>query len=318
MNKMKKIGLTALAASLVSVSAQAADVSVSGGSGITFASGNDGVAGNPWSMTDNLTFSWGGELDNGMTVDMSFLLDNSDGNSIFDNRSLAIGMGDAGTLTFWGSSGSGVVGSFDDRTPNAYEESWAGGDSPNQGHSAGNMFYYTNALDAATIHASFTHGGSSDGSYDNSTEIGVVVNATDSLEVYGAVGTDKGGASATADVDNTIIGAKFTMGAATLGVQVNEADSSTANSDEEFAAWSISYAVSEDMSVSFAQSEINYEASTTASQEATGISASYTMGSMTLAGTMNSIDNQNLTGATGSGNQDANTDTFEVNLSFAF
>mgnify|MGYP005993782161 FL=1 len=86
MNKMKKIGLTALAASLVSVSAHAADVSVSGGSGITFASGNDGVAGNPWSMTDNLTFSWGGELDNGMTVDMSFLLDNSDGNSIFDNR----------------------------------------------------------------------------------------------------------------------------------------------------------------------------------------------------------------------------------------
>jgi len=72
------------------------------------------------------------------------------------------------------------------------------------------------------------------------------------------------------------------------------------------------------MSVSFGQSEINYEASTTASQESTGISASYTMGSMTLAGVMNSIDNQNLTGATGSGNQDANTDTFEVNLSFAF
>ena len=129
MNKMKKIGLTALAASLVSVSAQAVDIS--GGQSLTYSNGNDGVQGNPWSMNDSLTFSWGGELDNGFTVDVSFLLDNSDGaaSQIFDNRSLAIGMGDAGTLKFWGQSGSGVVGSFDDRTPNAYEESWNSGDS---------------------------------------------------------------------------------------------------------------------------------------------------------------------------------------------
>jgi outer membrane protein OmpU len=315
MNKMKKIGLTALAASLVSVSAQAADVSISGSAGLTYASGNDGVNGNPWSMTDNVTLSWGGELDNGMTVDLSFLLDNSDGAAaqIFDNRSLAIGMGDAGTLTFHGQAGSGVVGTFDDRTPNAYEESWNGGDSPNQGHSTSNMFYYTNSLDAATIHASFTPAGTAGDAA--STEVGVVVNATDNLELYGAVGTDNGAASA---VDNTILGATITMGAATLGIQANEADSATANADEEFTAWSISYAVSEDMSVAFGQSEINYEAAATSSQESTGISASYTMGSMTLAGVLNSIDNQNLTNATGAGNQDTNTDTFEVNLSFAF
>jgi outer membrane protein OmpU len=315
MNKMKKIGLTALAASLVSVSAQAVDIS--GGSSLTYASGNDGVNGNPWSMNDSLTFSWGGELDNGFTVDMSFLLDNSDGAAaqIFDNRTLAIGMGDAGTLTFWGQAGSGVVGSFDDRTPNAYEESWNGGDSPNQGHSASNMFYYTNSVEMATIHASYTPSGGADASNDASSELGIVVNATDNLEVYGAVGTDNGGVS---EVDNTIMGAKLTMGAATVGLQVNEADSAAANSDEEFTAWSISYAVSEDMSVAFGQSEINYEAAATASQESTGISASYTMGSMTLAGVLNSIDNQNLTNATGSGNQDTNTDTFEINLSFAF
>ena len=311
MNKMKKIGLTALAASLVSVSAQAVDIS--GGSSLTFASGNDGVAGNPWSMNDSLTFSWGGELDNGFTVDMSFLLDNSDGaaSQIFDNRTLAIGMGDAGTLTFWGQAGSGVVGSFDDRTPNAYEESWNSGDSPNQGHSASNMFYYTNSFDAATVHASFAHGGSSDASIDSSTELGVVINAIDNLELYGAVGTDKGNLTATADVDNTIMGAKYTMGGATIGVQVNEADSGTANADEEFVAWSISYAVSEDMSVSFGQSELSYENPATADQEATGISASYTMGSMTLAGAHNTVDN--VAGTSASDNSG-----YEVDLSFAF
>ena len=310
MNKMKKIGLTALAASLVSVSAQAVDVS--GGSALTYAAGNDGTNGNPWSMTDALSFTWGGELDNGMTVDMSFLLDNSDGNSIFDNRSLALGMGDAGTLTFWGSSGSGVVGSFDDRTPNAYEESWTGGDSPNQGHSAGNMFYYTNSLDVATLHASYTPQGAGASA---SSEFGIVVNAIDNLELYGAVGTDNGNGGAA--VDNTIMGAKFTMGGATIGIQMNEADSEAANGDEEFTAWGISYAVSEDLSVSYNSSKLNFETLGTEDQDATGISASYTMGSMTLAGVINSIDNQGA-GATGVKNTDTNSDTYEVNLSFAF
>ena len=312
MNKIRKIGLTALAASLVSVSAQAVDIS--GGSSISYSSGNDGVAGNPWSMNDNLTFSWGGELDNGFTVDMSFLLDNSDGaaSQIFDNRSLAIGMGDAGTLTFWGQAGSGVVGSFDDRTPNAYEESWNSADSPNQGHSTSNMFYYTNALDAVTLHASYTPAGTS--AYDASAEAGVIITAIDNLEIYGAVGTDNGASSA---VDNTIMGLKYTMGGATIGVQTNEADSEAANSDEDFTAWSVSYAVSEDMSVSYGQSKIKYETAGTEDQDATGISASYTMGSMTLAGVVNSIDNQG-SAATGAGNTTSNNETFAIELSFSF
>ena len=312
MNKMKKIGLTALAASLVSVSAQAVDIS--GGSSLTYASGNDGVKGNPWSMNDSLTFSWGGELDNGFTVDMSFLLDNSDGaaSQIFDNRSLAIGMGDAGTLTFWGQAGSGVVGSFDDRTPNAYEESWNGADSPNQGHSTSNMFYYTNALDAITVHGSYTPAGTSN--HDASAEMGVIVTAIDNLEVYGAVGTDNASAS---EVDNTIMGLKYTMGGATMGYQVNEADSAAANGDEDFTAWSISYAVSEDVSVSYGSSKLAYETAGTEDQDATAVSASYTMGSMTLAGVVNSVDNQG-SAATGAGNTTSNNETFEINLSFAF
>ena len=307
---MKKVGLTALAASLVSVSAHAVDIS--GGSSLSYNAGNDGIQGNPWSMNDNLTFSWGGELDNGFTVDMSFLLDNSDGaaSQIFDNRTLAIGMGDAGTLTFWGQAGSGVVGSFDDRTPNAYEESWNSADSPNQGHSASNMFYYTNSLDVATLHASYTPQG---GGASASSELGIVVNAVDNLELYAAMGTDNGNGGAA--VDNTIVGAKYTMGGATIGYQVNDADSEASNGDEQFTAWSISYAVSEDLSISYGSSSLDYETASTEDQDATGISASYTMGSMTLAGVMNSIDNQ---GPGATGNTDTNADTYEINLSFAF
>lgn len=306
---MKKIGLTALAASLVSVSANAVDIS--GGASLSYNGGNDGALGNPWSMNDNLTFTWGGELDNGMTVDLNFLLDNSDGNAIFDNRSLALGLGEAGTLTFWGSSGSGVVGSFDDMMPTAYEESWYSGDSPNQGHSTGNMFYYTNSLDAATIHASFTPSGV--GAHEASVEIGAVVNAVENLELGIAIGEDNGTSEA---VDNTIMYAKYTMGGATIGVQKNEADSATVNADEDFIAYGISYAVSEDLSVSAGMSELKFE--NAADQEARGFSASYTMGSMTLAGTVNNIVNQGA-GATGAqATNDAESDTFELNLSFAF
>ena len=78
-----------------------------------------------------------------------------------------------------------------------------------------------------------------------------------------------------------------------------------------------SYAVSEDLSVSYNSSKLNFETAGTEDQDATGISASYTMGSMTLAGVMNSIDNQGA-GATGVKNTDTNSDTYEINLSFAF
>ena len=73
MNKFKKIGLTALATSLVASSAYAAEVSVSGAAGMTFKSqnGNSGTAGDHGKGlgTDNsLSFSASGELDNGWTV----------------------------------------------------------------------------------------------------------------------------------------------------------------------------------------------------------------------------------------------------------
>jgi outer membrane protein OmpU len=77
MNKFKKIGLTALAASLVSVSANAGEMSVSGAASMNVGGysgeGHDGGA--TFSMGNQLTFTGGGELDNGMTVSMSFILD---------------------------------------------------------------------------------------------------------------------------------------------------------------------------------------------------------------------------------------------------
>ena len=80
MNKFKKIGLTALAASLVSVSAHAGEMSVAGSASMNVEgyTGEHLNKGSGFSMGNQLTFSGSGELDNGMTVSLSFVLDQND------------------------------------------------------------------------------------------------------------------------------------------------------------------------------------------------------------------------------------------------
>jgi outer membrane protein OmpU len=57
MNKLKKIGLTALAASLVSTSVFAGTMDVTGSAAIYFNGSSKDVAGNGWSMNDSISFS---------------------------------------------------------------------------------------------------------------------------------------------------------------------------------------------------------------------------------------------------------------------
>jgi len=153
MNNLKKIGLTSVAASLATVSAHAAEFSVSGGASMSYTSnaivgiGSPGN-GNPWSMSDTVNFAASGELDNGWTVSYTLGLDGSAtaAGSAFEDRTLAIGMGDLGTITMMGQDGSSVVGAMDDKMPTAYEESWNFSGGPATGTTVGNnAFKYSNS-----------------------------------------------------------------------------------------------------------------------------------------------------------------------------
>ena len=97
-----------------------------------------------------------------------------------------------------------------------------------------------------------------------------------------------------------------------VGYQVNETDSGSANQDEDFTAYGISYAVNDDMSIGYSYHELEFDSGASLSdQESTGISASYTMGGMTLGGAINETDNMR--------GVDANDfESYEFNLSFAF
>ena len=295
MNNLKKVGLTALAGALVSVSANALDVSVSGGASISFSGEEKQTTGNGWSMTDGITFSSSGEMDNGMTVTVTQILNNDDTASdrVFDTQSLAIDMGDTGTFTFYGTGGSSVMDAIDDKTPTANEESWddvTGADAIPGGTGGANMMHYSNSslMDGLTLSASYTPS-SGTTEVESSMDYGFAYTGVEGLTIGAGQGEDN--TSATAGLDLTQMYATYTMDAISVGVHMSESDSETANADKDFTALGISYAVSEDMSVSLNTSTIEYENSTLSDQEATAVSISYTMGSMTLSGNMNSVDN---------------------------
>ena len=96
MNKLHKIGLTALAGALAATSAQAVEMSVSGSMSVNFATADTTeTTGNKVSMGDSLTFSGSGETDQGWTVTSSIEVDGGN----YDDRSVTINMGDREQFT---------------------------------------------------------------------------------------------------------------------------------------------------------------------------------------------------------------------------
>ncbi len=308
MDNLKKIGLTALGTVLMTGSANAASVSASASTSLTYNGADNGDNGNGWTMTDSVTFTGSGEMDNGFTVSTTIELDGS----VIDTRKLVIGMGDMGTLTFSGDGASGPIGSWEDITPSANEE--AHGVAVNgtiagasNGASTNDIFVYDyTIMDGLALKASYTP---SDGStaVDSSMDYGVLYTGIEGLSLYAAQGENN---NAAAGIDNSMIGAKYAMGAFTIGYQVNETDSASSSSDEEFTAMGVSYAVSDDLSVSLNSSTIDFEGGSN-DQEATGISFSYTSGGMTISGTHSTVDNVG-------GTATADNTGYEINFGFAF
>ena len=120
MNNFKKIGLTALAASLVSVSANAGSMSVSGGASMN-ASGYSGEGQNrgaTFTMGNQLTFSGSGELDNGLNVSVSFVIDQGDdtsnatGTAPFDSHSVTVSSDALGSIKLMGEGGASTASSI--------------------------------------------------------------------------------------------------------------------------------------------------------------------------------------------------------------
>jgi hypothetical protein len=123
MNKLKNIGISALAGTLVSLSAaQAGGVSVSGSYELTYTElDHDEVSGNKFGMNKNLSFGAGGDISDGGAVTWSTNIGWTDAAAL-SSASVAINMGGIATLTYDSGGGGTGANAVDNIVPTAWEE----------------------------------------------------------------------------------------------------------------------------------------------------------------------------------------------------
>ena len=314
MTNFKKIGLTALAGSLIATTAMAGSLSVSGGAKLshtTKGGTSDAASGNNWGMQKAMTFTGGGELDNGHSVALTHVMTVEGAQS---SSLLTYDMGDAGKILFTdGAGGLGIAG-IDDLTPTAVEEVFDGLGGTKNGYvsQATSGFEYTNTsvdgvkieIGYGTSQASNDDGGvSGTGATNSSDSIAVQYTGIEGANIFFGTGT-LGGATET-DVDT--MGATYAMGAATIGVQSSKVDPA-ATAEEETLAYSVSFAVNDDLSISYGESTTELAGSV--DQEIKGISVGYSMGGLSVA--MHANEGDNI------GNTANNYKHTELSVSFAF
>ena len=318
MNNFKKIGLSALAGSLVAFSVNAAEMSVTGSAGMSLTSTDDTTA-SAFGQNDSVIISGSGETDGGLTVSASFELD---GGTSMDDRSFSVGSDSIGTFSFHGSGGSSVMGGWDDVTPHAYEEVWAltaeAADDKVDGISGTNLMRWDSPVySGVQIAVAYQDAEQTTaGAVTESTYLDMGISYSPEMVDGLTIGYAEGSydTSATLSTDETTMYVTYTVGALSVGYQESEEDAGTAATTDETTSIGISYAVTDDFSVSYGTHTVDYgSTSITLDQESSGFSASYTMGGMTIAGAINSTDNV-AGGATSADDKDS----YEFNLSFAF
>ena len=314
MNNLKKVGLTALAGSLVAGSVSAADLSVTGSATMSYSGGDSkATTGNGWTMADSVTFSASGDVnDIGVTLTLELDGDGADGTNQLDNQSIAFDLGDMGSLTFAGHGGSSAMSAKDDVMPTAYEEPWdVVTNAESQvidGHSGNNMFTYSYSHDSGvTLTAAYLNASAavSDVSY---SDFGIEYTGMEGLTVGYAQGDVE--ATTNSKSDQSTMYAKYAIGAVTVGVQMSENDSESGQ-DYETTGFGISYQVNDDLAVSYGSNDMEKVNHADPDQEASAFSLSYTMGSLGISASVFNVDN-----VANSSTNDRKA--YQFGLSFAF
>jgi outer membrane protein OmpU len=301
---IKKIGMTALAASLVSTSVFAGELTATGSASITVEnySGEQVNTGKAFSMADSVTLTGSTELDNGMTVSMSFELDGNDADvtGSYDDHSVTISSDALGTFVFSGNGGSTAVSALDataagdifdnfDAQVGTAETTVAAGTAAVLSTAGGNntmLYTLPSIVDGLSVSASYTPQGATT---ESSSAYGATYTGVDGLSVsYGSGTNDAGVAAFKADV--TTMKASYAYGPITVAYSDHEFDSATATRDQDTTSYSIAYTVSDSISISYGEEEID-SGEQTVDAEYSKISASYTSGGMTVTAVSQEAEN---------------------------
>ena len=313
MNNFKKIGLTALASSLVATTAFAGEMSVAGSASFNmknWSNVND-QNGKKMQMGNQLTFSGGGEMDNGMNVSLSFILDQGDNagaaDGPFDSHSLSVGSDAMGTITFAGEGASSAQNTID---TTAAGDIWD------------NSFTYTgptnsNASDKTLLWAlpTFVDGLDTKVSYtgasagkDSQISYALTYSGIEGASISYGFG-ETGGTKDAEGTDVTTMKASFAFGPISAGMSINDYSAPTGTASEEQNSYKVSYSITDELSVSYG-SETHETNGQSFDEEFSQVSVAYTTGGLTVSASQTDAEN-----ATTSGNEE---ELWNVGLSFAF
>jgi outer membrane protein OmpU len=296
MTNIKKLGLSALAGSLVAVSAQAGEMAVTGSANVTYVTGKNDANGKAIGTDKDVAFTGTGELDNGYTFTVSTLL--TDGYSVSSSYT-SLTMGSLGTVSFGVDTG-GANYKYDEEVPQAYEQmSDAQQTTANRVgtiHDSNMIVYNSPSFDLGGISASFdleyspnanatgsNDGGSAsaDDNFGSATGAGVTL-SYDALKfgIYGAeIDRTTPGANAQNDAFEGAWYVNYSMGPVSIGYTQSYMDSGVDGTAEAITAakdaatgntrtasgfftgdqMSIAFNVNENFSVSYTESEETYD-----------------------------------------------------------
>ena len=326
MTNLKKIGLTALAGSLVATSAFAGSLSVSGGAKMSYTADtgaqDEAIDGNRFGLQKSMSFTGSGELDNGHSVSLSHIMASTGAHS---STILTYDMGDMGKLKYHEVSAALGIDIIDDKMPTADEEVWNGlgtgaasGGSlvgrVNQGNTGFNYTY--SAMDGVQIDVGYApktvgtqrdDGGNGGAANRSSSTIAVQYTGIEGANIF--AGTGEVGAATTED-DVDTYGFTYAMGPITVGAQHSEIDKAAAASDLETDMYGIAFAVNDNLSISYGSQETERDGSAT-DQDVSGYSIGYSMGGITVKAHANKGEGIANTAA----NESKHT---EIAVSFAF
>ena len=348
MTNLKKIGISALAGSLVAMSAAVAgELSVSGGAKISYTNkgGNEyaggaadagvlGVSGKGFGMQENIAFNGSGELDNGFVVSLGHVVHSDAAGS--STSVITVDMGDMGVLKYQQGTGNIGFAKIDDVMPTAEEETSNGlginsttsSTSVSQSgvqyeaDMGGNGFDYAYSIDGVgSINLGYSPGNvdtlTDDGATtgagankDSGKSVHVVLDSlVDGLTVYAGTGQD-----GSEDVD--VAAVTYAAGPVTVGYQYTEIDREAANAasaaDSERRQASIAFAINDNLSVSYGIIDTELDgADNPVDEELKGMSIGYSMGGMTLNAHHNKGENMG-------GSRLNETEHTEISLSLAF
>jgi len=325
---MKKLGLSALAGSLVAFSANAAELSVNGGVELTYVDtgGNTGneVTGNSYGANSSVTLSGSGDVGFG-TVSMTRTL--NDSNSGWGSSFQTLDMGDMGILSFDSTAGALVgVTANDDLMPTAYEEASTGVSSKGvTGVGSTNVIGYRNTFGMFSVSAGYSQkgtstaesGSSGEASHGSITDLYVSVSPMDGFTIGAghSENTSTDTSTTSTDTQEMVMNAVYSTGPVSIGYRLAESNKGTAaTASRTVEHMAVAFNVNDSFKVSYGVQDTEKEAisaTKAVTEEVTGLSAAYTSGAASVRVNHSKSDNDN--GVTG-----VDDETTEVSLVLSF